>query len=236
MLSQIGCVAVPEHILNKVVKNEPLSNDESQTYESHADLAQSLLSHIPRLEEVAEIIAHQNAYCIPENANAKPTAAQNIPLGSRILKIALDYDAMISSGMDGNLVLAEMNDHKTRYDPQVLAALHEVLHVCTEYVVREVTVNELRDGTILADDLYSIKGTLLCSKGQEVTSSMKARLKNYVFNVGIRGSIRIFLPVEGASDIRESSDIAVNNSTEDAYSSGNETAISLEELSFDELQ
>jgi response regulator RpfG family c-di-GMP phosphodiesterase len=236
MLSQIGCVAVPEHILNKVVRNEPLTVNERKTYEGHAEIARSLLSHIPRLEDVAEIIAHQNDDCASENDHSNSRSTKTIPFGSRILKVALDYDASISNGLDKYLVLAEMNDHKTRYDPMVLGALRQVLHVSTEYVIREVSIQTLTDGSTLADDIYSIKGTLLCSKGQEVTRSMRARLKNYIFNVGIRGPIKIFVTSEEARDMPESSESPAKMSSEDIRPIGNDFINSLGELGFDESQ
>jgi response regulator RpfG family c-di-GMP phosphodiesterase len=216
MLSQIGCVAVPEIILHKVVKNEPLSSNERKIYESHTNITQSLLSHIPRLEDVAEIIVHQDDCYTSEKDQTIPPN-EELPIGSRILKVALDWDSLVSSGMANNFALAQMNDHKARYDPKVLAALQRVLSIGTEYVIRQVTVQELPYGAILAEDICSIKGTLLCAKGQEVTPPMRARLKNYVVGVGIRGPIKIFVSAVEADVPIVTPDISVAESTEDTY-------------------
>lgn len=236
MLSQIGCVAVPEHILNKVVKNEPLSNTESSTYENHSTIARHLLSHIPRLEEVTEIIAHQNDCYSPENDNSHPSAKEKIPLGSRILKVALDWDSLTSSGMDDNFALAEMNDHKTRYEPEVFDALHRVLSIRTDYVVRQVPIQELMDGAILAEDICSIKGTVLCAKGQDVTPPMRARLKNFLATVGIRGPIKIFILQESSKNITANSEEPPRKLTENAWPKEADFLHSLDELNLDGSQ
>src|SRR3989304_7745085 len=60
MLSQIGCVAVPEETLSKIFKGENLSFAEGEAFLTHPQTGRDLLIAIPRLEEAAEIIAHQD--------------------------------------------------------------------------------------------------------------------------------------------------------------------------------
>jgi len=59
-------------------------------------------------------------------------------------------------------------------------------------------ISDLVDGLVLADNVYSVNGTLLCSKGQEVTPAIRFRLRNYAVNVGIARPIRVFVPTVGA--------------------------------------
>jgi hypothetical protein len=61
-------------------------------------------------------------------------------------------------------------------------------------------ISDLVDGLILADNVYSVNGTLLCSKGQEITPAIRFRLRNYAVNVGIARPVRVFIPLAGASD------------------------------------
>jgi hypothetical protein len=64
-----------------------------------------------------------------------------------------------------------------------------------------VKVYELADGMILANDVRSKQGTLLCAKGHEVNRATRFRLKNYECNIGIRGPIQIFpAPVSADED------------------------------------
>jgi len=198
MLSQIGYVAVPEETLSKVYKRQPLSDSEASALSAHAEAARALLANIPRLEEVADIIASQDALYTDQLTAVSGQGGKSTPLGSRILKVALDFDALVSGGITNDLALAEMQDRRNWYDPGVLAALQQVLQITTTHVLRQVTLHELRDGVILADDVRAINGTRLCAMGQEVTPPIRARLRNYAVNIGIQGPIRIFVPAEMA--------------------------------------
>jgi len=197
MLSQIGCVAIPEKTLSKVFKGQKLTLAEEKTFLSHPQTARELLCHVPRLEEVVEIIVHQND--LYQNAEDVPhdSPAGNVVLGANILKIAIDWDTLISSGISNELAMAKIDDRTDWYHRDVLAALHIVMKSAEAQVVRQVHLKALFDGAVLADDVYSISGTLLCAKGQEVTPSMRMRLRNYYINVGIQMPIKIFAPIEG---------------------------------------
>jgi response regulator RpfG family c-di-GMP phosphodiesterase len=198
MLSQIGCVAVPEETLAKVYRGQDLSRAESAAFQEHPQLGSELLANIPRLEQVAEIIAYQEKLFDGRGHPPDGRRGDRIPLGSRILKVALDFDVMVSTGNSDEIALAMMNDRKDWYDPAVLAALKNALEITGTHVIRRVQVSTLMDGMILADDVESLRGTLLCARGQEVTRSMRARLRNYAANVGIQAPIRVFVPIEFA--------------------------------------
>jgi hypothetical protein len=92
------------------------------------------------------------------------------------------------------MAVGELQHKVGAYDPDVLAALQKALNVTQAYVVRQVKLDELRDGMILAADMRSLQGTLLCAKGHEVNPALRVRLRNYVCNVGLRGAIEVFMP------------------------------------------
>ncbi len=197
MLSQIGCVSVPEEVLSKVYKRQPLSNVEERAFKTYPHTGRDLLVNIPRLEEVAEVVAHQND-SFEEEVDSSDSRAEDVIVGAHILKVALDWDTLLSGGVSGDLAMAELNDNKKLYDPDVLDALRNVMHIEEVQVVRTVRIHDLFDGAVLADDVRTIKGTLLCAKGQEVTPSLRARLRNYVTNFGLEAPIKIFVPAKVA--------------------------------------
>ena len=80
----------------------------------------------------------------------------------------------------------------------MLSRLRDVLEATKTQVVRELKVHQLVDGMILAADVWSAQGILLCAKGQEVNFAMRSRLKNYTHNFGIQGPIRVHLSVDYA--------------------------------------
>lgn len=73
MTSQLGFLALPEEVLAKVEAAQSLRDDERRLYESHPEIAQKLLTGIPRLEEVAVIVAGQlTPVCITGDAETEP--------------------------------------------------------------------------------------------------------------------------------------------------------------------
>ena len=203
MLSQIGCVGIPEQILAKAYDGKELTPAERKMFEAYPLAGQQLIANIPRLEEVTEIIAYQQQHYDGQGFPGDGKCEGEIPLGSRILKVALDFDTLLSAGYSIETALAEMNDRPGRYDPSVVAALSGVLAITDAQVIRRITVSELVDGLTLAEDITTINGTLVCSRGQEVTRSMRLRLKNYVTNIGIQSAVRVFVPLEMADQFTE---------------------------------
>ena len=59
MLSQIGCVIVPPETIEKIFRGEKILVEERETYNRHPQIGYELIRKIPRLTEVAEIIARQ---------------------------------------------------------------------------------------------------------------------------------------------------------------------------------
>jgi response regulator RpfG family c-di-GMP phosphodiesterase len=199
MLSQVGCVAIPEDVLARQCRGEELSRSEHDAFAAHPLVGQDLLKNIPRLEGVAEIIAYQEKRFNGAGTPPDERCGKAIPAGSRILKVALDYDSLTSKGCTPEIALSELQHRSGWYDPDVVAALQKALNVTGTHVIREVALDGLRDGAILAADLKSIQGTLLCAKGTEVTRVLRLRLRNYACNLGFRGPIKVYMPLDQAN-------------------------------------
>ncbi len=195
LLSQIGCVGLPDGILAKIQEGEELLEDEAEAFAVHPLLGRDLIKNIPRLEAVAEIIAYQQKHFDGGGSPRDVRQGESIPLGSRILKAALDFDHLVSQSSTPEMALAQMQHRKGWYDPRVLDSLRSVLNVTEAHIVQDLGIDELADGMILAKDVKSIQGTMLCAKGQEVTRAVRLRLRNFECNLGIRGPITVFIPM-----------------------------------------
>jgi response regulator RpfG family c-di-GMP phosphodiesterase len=196
MLSQIGCIALPDGVLEKIHRGEELEVAEFEAFAAHPLLGRDLLKNIPRLEGVAKIVAYQQKQFDGGGSPRDGCRGEEIPLGSRILKAALDFDSLTSQAGTPEMAMAEMLHRPGRYDPRVLETLRSTLNVKQAHVVRELAIDELVDGMILARDVKSQQGTLLCAKGQEVTRAVRLRLRNYAYNLGISGPIKAFVPID----------------------------------------
>lgn len=194
MLSQLGCVILPEIVLSKVYRGDPLTKEETQLYKQHPFMGADLVAAIPRMKPVAEIIRHQDKpYGTPiVSHDSHPGAV--IPMGARILKVALDFDALLAAGKSQAEASAQMKEQKDQYDPKVLDALIAILSEDVKFEVKSIEVAELRDGMILVEDIHSSLSELLASKGQEVTQSMRLRLQGLTNSTPIQESFLVMLP------------------------------------------
>lgn len=194
LLSQIGWVAVPEHIINKVERDEPLLDDEYKIFENHPDFAESIVKNIPRFEKISTALKYQNSNYDGSNSNDPTIRGENIPQISRILKVAIDYYRLIDKGKDAVDAIKMMKLNAMQYDPQVLTCLMIINKMLPSkgFVIKSLPFRQLRIGMILADDIRDEDNYMLIAKGQEVTDVMLMRLINLSKIKNILEPIRVY--------------------------------------------
>jgi response regulator RpfG family c-di-GMP phosphodiesterase len=193
MLSQVGCVSLPEQMLVRAYRGGNLSHDEKKMLQSLPEVGKRLVARIPRLENVAEIIGRQGeSYQEGLRANAVDLEERQRILGSQILRAALDFDGLLMSGRSNESALQLMSQQAV-YNPEVLGIFSDLF---AEFVpVKSLKVDELAEGMILDEHVRTVSGELLVASGHEVSSSLKARLKNFAASqAGVRQPIRVKCP------------------------------------------
>ena len=65
--------------------------------------------------------------------------------------------------------------------------------------IREIGVRDLTTHMILAEDVITTDGTLLVSKGQEVTSSLCQRLRNFAKARKIQEPMRVLMQAKAGA-------------------------------------
>ncbi len=198
MLSQIGCVTIPDEILKKAYGGKRLADFENFMFKNHPAVAADMVVNIPRLEKVADIIRYQERRFDGSGFPEDGPAGGDLPLGARIIHIALEYDRLVNSGMYPDAAAEEMRKNANYFDPEVLGtALKVFKEVETKkkrYVTSEFAIDQLRVGMYLADDLVSASGVILGSKNQKINSTLLLTLQNYEKNKQIKGPIRAITP------------------------------------------
>lgn len=210
MLSQLGCIAISEDILKKIYRGERLAAEELQSFQAHPRIGSSLVSAIPRMKEVAEIIAYQDR---PFDGSGMPQrwidesgvphdfkTGDDIPLGARILKLALDFDALTTGGMTNAKAYETIYCRTRRYGEAIVNALEKLISIDEGYEVRFVRANELGRNMVLAEDLKNNTGALLASTGCEVTPLLRIRLFNLVQSKEVREPIKVFVRTDTDKD------------------------------------
>lgn len=180
MLSHIGCVALPDEIIYKMDSGEPLTPEEKQIFGMHPGIASTLLSNINQMAPVAEIIRHQH-----ETLNPKQ------PLGSRIIKVALDLDRLERLGKDPLTILDKMSTKDKLYDPKVVESMLKLLTPPDFLSVCQVSIEELEEGMIMAKDLVNKDGSKLLLRGQKISKASLIRLKAFHIALGIMDPVHV---------------------------------------------
>lgn len=195
MLSQTGCLTLSEATLRKIQAGEELTSEETQLYEMHPLIGSNLLARIPRMEEVARIVAYQEKGFDGSGVPHDPLLGEDIPLGARMLKLVLDYDvALTRLGNPGKAFLS-VEAVAERYDPELLYILEGFLGVEARYQMREVDLDHLRPGMILHEDVLAADGVLMARKGLEVTGALRSRLEAFVKMARVRPSFKVLVPI-----------------------------------------
>lgn len=180
LLSQIGCVTVPPQILQRAFCQENLTSQETELFYSHPQIGCDLLKNIPRMEEVAEAINYQMKNFDGSGYPSSPHREDDIPLISRILRVAGDFESLISTPMPEVRAIRIMQERVGIYDPVILDILNaEVIKLEQERTPILYAIYELTPGMILAEDVLDGNGLVLITKYQEITDVLITRLKNF---------------------------------------------------------
>lgn len=184
MLSQVACITLPPDTLERTFRGDDLSPAEQAMVDRLPEIGETLLAKIPRLEDVRDMVRHHRA------ANGA-----DVPLGARILRAVVDLEGLEGAGTPTASALELMQSAPGTYDEAVLRALAAVLsEEGPGQEVREVDVEGLRVGMVLLDDVETVDGRLLVAHGQEVSSGMLERLRNFAENMEIKEPVRVLCP------------------------------------------
>lgn len=194
MLSQIGCVALPPKVQEKLYKGDLLNKDELLMAERASRFTEQLLSNIPRLGPVREILRLHTRRYAGEEAVPDGLVGDAIPWGARALKISLDFD-LLSPHHEAKDALHVLCSREGWYDPAILRVFVDS-HGGQEEGARfcELKLSEITAGMTFLEDVRSTKGVLLIARGQDVTEGLLERLHNFHFAGGVREPLRMSIP------------------------------------------
>lgn len=175
LLSQVGCIAVPDEAFAKLDRGEALQGDLLEIYRQHPKTAHGMLSKIPRLSRVAEIVSLQALDQV-----RGPDVGPETWVGSRILACCLAFDEAVALGLAPAEALADLRESKGSTYGKILDALERSLPKEKPQEFLRVCLRELRVGMTLEEDVCNAEnGIPLATKGYVLTESSIQRLRNH---------------------------------------------------------
>jgi response regulator RpfG family c-di-GMP phosphodiesterase len=178
MLSQIGSVTLPQETAERLYLGQPLTKDELAMVDRLPRTSEKILRNIPRLDGVRRIIADQRKAYVREATTGGAAKSDTIPIGARMLRIALDFDELVTQGVAVPLAIGVMRGRTDSYDPELLEAFAALLGTGKEDEIREMLLCDLEVGMIFAEDVKSIGDVLLIPRGYHVTPGLLERVAN----------------------------------------------------------
>jgi len=182
MLGQIGAVTLLDSTIDKITHGEPLSDEEARAYDKCPGIGAQLISKIPRLEPVADIVRYQRRGFDGTGKPEDGPSGEDIPIEARILRAVSDLVAAESSGHGAEESLSILRNHRHWYDPAVLEALGTFVTGEQDGNIATIYVRHLTPNSVIAADFKASNGTLLVKKGQEISESLIERLINFSEN------------------------------------------------------
>jgi two-component system, cell cycle response regulator len=128
-LHDVGKIAIPDAILHAPRK---LTDDEWEYMRQHTLIGARIIGAAPEMQPVAEIVRSSHERW-DGGGYPDALAADDIPLGARIVSVCDSYDAMTTTrayreAMPASEALAELERCAgTQFDPRVVAAFRAVL-------------------------------------------------------------------------------------------------------------
>ncbi|HEX4010546.1 MAG TPA: HD domain-containing phosphohydrolase [Solirubrobacteraceae bacterium] len=187
MLAPIGAVTLPAATAERLYAGVCLTAQETAMARRVPIVTRELLSKIPRLEGVVEILETHEHAVVDDRANGESRSAAP---GAHVLRVAVDYAELESQCLGAAAALGVLRG-RGAYDRWLLDVLASVVRVGEAPPVSEVRVSDLRRGMTLAADVRSVDGTLLMARGQNVSERLVERLANLGYG-SVREPLRVF--------------------------------------------
>jgi hypothetical protein len=196
MVSQLGCITLPQETLARVYGGQALSDEERRLFESHPEIAAKLLGSIPRLEAVAGMVAGQTQLPSRDLASGDPATWEPQKIGAAILWAAVTFDRHVSQGRIPEQAAVLVNQAAPGLPPAITEAMVKAISDDSGLVMsRGISLRELEPGMMIDADVMSSRGTRLVPRGTEVSTTVLERLRAVAGGVGVVEPIRVSVKV-----------------------------------------
>lgn len=193
LLSLLGCVTLDPDLVESCFAGQKLLPEDQARFDSHPSVAANLLASIPRLEQVAWMIANQQTSALlmlTSGAKQPP----DVVLGASVLSVSIAYDRLLCQGSSHEEAVRLLRLKKQQYNMSVVDLLEQLQPSQDAMEIRPCPVSDLRSGMVLREEVRTHGGLLVVAKGQEISSTLLLRLRNFCERKQISGSVLVLVP------------------------------------------
>ncbi|RKX29685.1 MAG: hypothetical protein DRP47_01195 [Candidatus Zixiibacteriota bacterium] len=203
-LHDIGKISIPDSVMEK--KTDHYSQADWDLIKKHPVLGQTCVYHISGFEEVGHLIRHHHE-CFDGSGYPDSLVETQIPLGARIIRIADAFDHQaFANGHPNNEALNEASAYLVRksgteFDPALVRKFIEC-DAGREFLFKESSETrylrpiQLKEGMIVATDVFTQNGMFLVPKGARLSEGMIGRIVKIDRVDPVSDGIQVFKMIE----------------------------------------
>ncbi len=194
MLSQIGCVTLPESLVKMANSSLPMSSEDEQALADRFSIAAQLIESVPRLETVAAAIVQSAEPPSDGLPGGHPGEWPVELLCSELLRLAHAYLGKVSScssEQEAKMALAK----SAQFSPGLLRGVARVRTSTSGNAESVVSGSELKVGMTLLESVCSARGVVLAPEGAIATATLVRLATNYSKRGELVEPIRVIAPL-----------------------------------------
>jgi response regulator RpfG family c-di-GMP phosphodiesterase len=195
LVSPIGCILLRPDTLYKVEAGQALTMDERRLFESHPKMAGKMLETIPRLEEVAAIVAGQNSQLSEPEVRGELGQRDVRSAGKILLRAAVELDRYVLEERNSGGATATALGANTGLPTSVIDAMREICATAPQYGVRMVRLRDLTAGMVLVEALITSRGVCLVPANMEITPTLLLRLCGIDTDLEVKEPFQVRAPL-----------------------------------------
>jgi DNA-binding NarL/FixJ family response regulator len=182
VIAQLANCTTPLEPRMRAPTDDELDAMQQGTLERCLDIAHRLLSPIPRLEPVLDLLAGAQFA-----GGAEPSEE------CALLRMVLDFHLLVEYQSNSWGAMKVMRSRTTRYAPELLAALEDYWSPRDEGPAASLRFDQLEPGMELAADVVELTGnSVLVARGARLTLSLLERLKQCAATLGVGEPISVY--------------------------------------------
>ncbi|MCS7281164.1 MAG: HD domain-containing protein [Desulfobacterota bacterium] len=170
LLHEVGKIELPDQILHK--GQEATSLEVIRQYRSHALIGRKILSCLKDFQNVSLLVGEQyerfDGEGFPEGLRGNQMSKKAL-----ILQAIVFYEEVLAKELEKDAILEYIYFASGKVlDPSIACYLAEYVmekEVVTDSRISKTPIYELKPGMVIAEDLYSVNGTKILSKGSRIT-------------------------------------------------------------------
>jgi putative two-component system response regulator len=182
LLHDIGMIGLPVALVTKSVPE--MTGDEKKAYHTHPERGESILNQVDLLRPVAKIVRMHHEQ---PNGRGFPDGLQDrqIPLAASVVGAASIYDHLVHHQ---NIALDRIPEHlqpcrgyqiASDLVDLLLAINLEKMNEEAKRTFREVDIEDLRVGMVLAADIRMRTGAFVTGTGTSIDAALIGKLRHY---------------------------------------------------------